>query len=91
MDVDPVPPTWMKYGLWLIFIISIVMLNILLVYVPVSCGQMEHVTDGEYVCDLETGWYIYTGAFVILLLYSVYTLHRISYGGNYRLTHLFSK
>lgn len=88
---DSTPPTWMKHALLLTLIISLIMLIILLLYVPLLCGQMAYATSGEYVCDLGTGWYIFTGVFLILTLYSVYNLNHFFCGWNYQLAHLFTK
>ena len=87
----PAPPTWMKHAYLLTFIVSFIMLVILLVYVPLSCGQVIYATSGEYKCKIEMGWYLYTGVFIVLMLYSIYNLNRFFNGWNHRLVHLFSK
>jgi hypothetical protein len=84
MPDDPAPPMWMKHALVITLLVSILMLVVLLLYVPLSCGQMVYATSGEYICDLEIGWYFYTGAFVVLMLYSAYNLNRLFYGWNLR-------
>jgi len=77
------PPSWMKYASIFILFSSIAMLILLVIYVPLSCGQVSRITGGESVCELGTGWYIFTGAFVLLLLYSVYNLNHFFYGWNW--------
>jgi len=70
----------MKYTLLFILPSSVAMLILLVLYVPLTCGQMSRATGDDTVYELGTGWYIFSGALVLLLVYSVYNLNRFFYG-----------
>ena len=65
-------PTLRAVAAWLMFIISFDMLIILFIIVPYRCGRMFIDSGGEYVCDLGTGWYIFSAVFSILAIYFGY-------------------
>jgi TRAP-type mannitol/chloroaromatic compound transport system permease small subunit len=58
--------------------LSIFLLVILILVVPDACSQIAKGSGGEYVCELGTGWYIFTAAFVLLLGYSLYRLYMLN-------------
>ncbi len=72
-------PTWEAVAIWLMFIVSFDMLIVLFIVVPYRCGHMLIDTGGEYVCDLGTGWYIFSAVFSILAIYFGYWFYR-TYG-----------
>ena len=43
--------------------------------VPYQCGQVSIRSGGEYVCDIELGWYTFAVAFILLAIYSGYKLY----------------
>lgn len=71
---------WQKYGLILAIAVSIVILGYLIGYVPFDCKSVAERMGGDYVCELEVGWYFYTAVFVVLCLGSVYILDQNYYG-----------
>lgn len=69
-------PIWKMITSWLTFIVPFDMLIILFVFVPYQCGRVAVDSGGEYVCDIWTGWYIFSITFTILALYSGYQVYR---------------
>ena len=69
-------PTLRAVAAWLIFIVSFDMLIILFIVVPYRCGRMFIDSGGEYVCDLGTGWYIFSAVFSILAIYFGYWFYK---------------
>ena len=65
-------PTWEAVAIWLMFIISFDMVIVLLIIAPFRCGRMFIETGGEYVCELGTGWYIFSAIFSTLAIYLGY-------------------
>ena len=72
-------PTWEAVATWLMFIISFDMLIILFIIDPYRCSHMFIDSGGEYVCDLGTGWYIFSAIFSLLAIYFGYRFYR-TYG-----------
>jgi hypothetical protein len=69
-------PTLRAVAAWLMFIVSFDMLIILFIVVPYRCGRMFIDSGGEYVCDLGTGWYIFSAVFSILAIYFGYWFYK---------------
>lgn len=69
-------PTWKAVVIWLMFIVSFDMLIVLFIVVPYRCGRMFIDSGGEYVCDLGTGWYIFSAVFTILAIYFGYQFYK---------------
>lgn len=67
---------WKIIASWLTFIVSFDMLIILFVIVPYRCGRVVIDSGGEYVCDIWTGWYIFSIISIIIALYSGYRVYR---------------
>jgi hypothetical protein len=71
----PLPRSWEVFAYALTFIVAVAMLAYLVLVVPVLCGRVIVESNGEYACDIWTGWYIFTGAFVIIAVYAGYNLY----------------
>jgi hypothetical protein len=71
----PLPRSWEVFAYALTFTVALVMLAYLVFVVPVLCGRIVVESNGEYVCDIWTGWYIFTAAFVIMAVYAGYNLY----------------
>ena len=69
-------PTLRAVAAWLMFIVSFDMLIIFFIIVPSRCGRMFIDSGGEYICELGTGWYLFTAVFTILTIYFGYWCYK---------------
>ena len=69
-------PTLRAVAAWLMFIVSFDMLIIFFIIVPSRCGRMFIDSGGEYICELGTGWYLFTSVFTILTIYFGYWVYK---------------
>jgi len=69
-------PAWKLIAIWLTFIVSFDMLIILFVITPYQCGRVVIESGGESVCELWTGWYIFSTIFTIIAIYTGYRVYR---------------
>lgn len=75
-------PFWEKIAFSFTLILSLVMLFDLSFVVPYQCGQVSIRNGGEYSCEIEFGWYIFTVAFIFLAIYSGYKQYLQCFGNS---------
>ncbi|MFA5332664.1 MAG: hypothetical protein WC342_09830 [Methanoregula sp.] len=56
--------------------VSFDMLVILFIITPYQCGRVIIDSGGESVCELWTGWYIFSAIFTVITLYTGYRMHQ---------------
>jgi uncharacterized membrane protein (DUF485 family) len=72
---EQMSPRWEKITFSVTLIVSLVVLLVLFFIVPYQCEQVSIRSGGEYVCDIELGWYTFTITFILLAIYSGYKLY----------------
>jgi hypothetical protein len=58
------------------------MLLILFLFAPAMCADITVSGGGDRVCELGSGWYLFSIALILLFLYSGFKFYKMRYPKN---------